>query len=310
MVKKWISFVIVTLLLISLIGIKIYPQIKEKTGANKMITTADHKKQGLSRSSASPHRDPYVEETYPFDRKVDEDFAKEHPAQFRIVKKMYYSLDFIDNAEGKYSWGYGNGENSYYEFHVDFVQKKNRGTYKVKQGNKVLQTEELLLRNGESTLQYPNKGVYFQDTIKESSEKESKSFTNKYLVMYNGFVTESEWFTLIYNNYNDWTYREDTAFDIPVYKIKGIITKEKSESLQGPFTMTVSKSTGALLDLKVYDTNNQVKFYVTVDEIEINQGIQSDVFKLEVSDSKSIPWKKYFKKSVTYHEEKKTDWDS
>ncbi|WP_041844640.1 hypothetical protein [Caldibacillus thermoamylovorans] len=68
---------------------------------------------------------------------------------------------------------------------------------------------------------------------------------------------------------------------MPAFLIKGTISKDKSETLAGPFTMTVSKETGALLDWKCYEENEKVGFSITVQNLSINKDIPDDIFVLD-----------------------------
>ena len=95
---------------------------------------------------------------------------------------------------------------------------------------------------------------------------------------------------MIYNNYPDWSYKVGTKEGMPVYLIKGVIKSNISTNVAGPFTMVVSKDTGALLDLKCYGHHNKVVFYVSSKNLKINQGIPNEkqVFKLNVSGDKKL----------------------
>lgn len=85
---------------------------------------------------------------------------------------------------------------------------------------------------------------------------------------------------------------------MPVYKIKGTIPSNISEDLQGPFTMVVSKSMGALLDLKCYGQKDRVIFFMTCKSIEINKGLDPKVFHLNLSGNKQVSGEKFGQTSV------------
>lgn len=238
----------------------------------------------LSVSAQNPgkaqHRDK-IRNDKSFRNYVNVFLGKKHPDQFRIVKKMYYSLDHIQNAQGEFVWGHpGHHEMEHERFYVDFVHKKSLLKSEDLKNGKVIQTLNLMFKNGMSVSELPAKRIFVKRPVKPND-------TLGYLLKAGGEVTESSWFSLISNDYSQWHYQIGTKFGMPVYEIKGI------DPLGHSFSMTVSKDTGALLDLKRYEKNNKNKlaFYITVKNIKINQGVPNSTFRLHISGDKAVSWK-------------------
>ncbi|PLR78604.1 hypothetical protein CU633_05085 [Bacillus sp. V3-13] len=298
MIKQVLPIILVTLLALVLLGIKIYPSVVNKSASEKNVVVNNNErpvevseaekfvKINESVRFNKTHRDPLKEEQFPFQMKTEEEFAKKYPDQFHIVEKMFYSWDYIQNAQGEFEFGYPlDGEMMHFQFHVDFDKKKNRSQYQIINDGKVIETENVLLKDGIAISQIPEKNIFTKEVITDNERH--------YLGVYNQEVTNSEWFVLIYNNYPDWHYKEGEQFGMPVYLIEGELTKKTSEFLAGPFSMTVSKETGALLGLKCYGQQNEPVLSLTVKNIEINKGIPDDKFYLDVTGSKELSKKDY-----------------
>lgn len=217
--------------------------------------------------------------------------GKKHPAQFRIVKKMYYSLDYIHNVQGEFVWGHPtHGDKEHEWFHVDFDNKKSRSKREDLKDGKVIQTMNVLFKNEMLVSELPAKHIFVKRSVKPT-------YTLMYLLKVGGLITETSRFSLITDDYSQWHYQTGTKFGMPVYEIKGV------DRLGRHFAMTVSKDTGVLLGLKMYEKNNKNKltFYITVKNIKINRGIPSDVFHLDVFGDKELPWGKYISKTHGAH---------
>jgi hypothetical protein len=231
---------------------------------------------------------------------------------------MYYGLDYINNAQGIYKWGHNRLENTYrrIEFAVDFETKQNISKYQIFENGKLKKTTYSLLSDGLLTHQSLDKSIYYHEIENDtSSGQKTNERIRDYLFAGIRYIAESEWYVLIYDNYDDWDYTVSTKFGIPVYQIKGIIDSEISEGLAGPFEMTVAKDTGTLLDLKCFGNNKDgnIVFFVEVERISINEGIQDpeNIFTLDLSNSKKVSQEEYREqlKENTSSEEK-TGWDA
>lgn len=214
---------------------------------------------------------------------VNQSLGKKHPDQFRIVKKMYFSLEYIHSAQGELVWGNSvHGNTSRAKFHIDFDKKRSLKKVKDLKNGKVIQATNSLVREGLLTKELPKKHIFYKGPVKSDNILGS-------MLVAGGIVTQNQWFVRIANDYSHWHYTMGKKFGMPVYEIKGI------DQLNRPFTMTVSKDTGALLGLKSYDKKNKNKltFFIAVKNIKINQGIPDRVFHLDVSSDKEMPWGKY-----------------
>ncbi|PLR78605.1 hypothetical protein CU633_05090 [Bacillus sp. V3-13] len=208
------------------------------------------------------------------DLKYNHVLAQQNPDKFSILKKLYFSSKYIHNAHGEFEFSYSDPDNiQRVQFYADFDNGKNRTKYEEYQGSNLIASENSLLKNGTLLRQNPEKNIYNKKVITG----------NDYFLGYSQYIFDSEWFILLRNNYTDWEYREAEQFGMPVYEIDGEISESISQRLAGPFTMTVSKDTGALLDLKCYGKGNEPIVTVTVKNISINKGVPEDVFHLEVS---------------------------
>ena len=288
MLKKILVIFIVSVIAIVLLGIKIYPKsatiINSIGNSDKSSLANDDHATQQTKGQSTKHRDPTRPETFPFGRKVHEDLAKKYPDKFAIVKKMFYSWDNIHNAQGEYEWGSKNDGLYKGQFYVDLDKKINRVKLETIQNGKVAELENMLLKNDTALVQLPDKKVY----AKLSSLKGAKK--NQYLSFGQSVITESEWYALIYDNYPDWTYKVEEKDGAPVYQIEGEIKDRISSDLAGHFTMTVSKDTGALLDLKCFGHGKKVIFFVTGKNIQLNKGISNEekVFRLDVTGDKKL----------------------
>ncbi|RYL87303.1 hypothetical protein [Sporolactobacillus sp. THM19-2] len=303
--KKWLPVPLITILVLVLAGIKIYSTYPEAVAAlipynketSSNVSIEKNAKKG-SEAKIYKHRDIAKEKTFPFHTESEKQLAKKYPEQFNIVNKMYYSWDYIHNAQGKYSWGYPKREMSQAEFYVDFDHHKNRVTNKQYENGKVVETTDVLFNRDIAISQRLEQKIYRKDTPKDPNYTNKEQFERDHIGLYNQWVTSSEWFSLLFNNYTNWDYQEGTQLGMPVYKMKGTIPSTISESLQGRFTMVVSKDTGTLIDLKCYGQEDRVIFFVTCEEIQINKGIDPRVFNLDVSGHKQVSGREFGERSV------------
>jgi hypothetical protein len=278
MFKKILPIFFVTLLALILIGIKVYPTLKSKYMAEENAISKDD---GSPAKENTQHIDPVKESEFPFAMKAEEDFARKYPAQFEIVKKMYFSWDYIRNAQGVFEYGdESRGEVAHITFYLDLAKMSNKADYKKTRNGKEVEEINLLYKDGIAIRQKPDQGLFNRDSDRNKQ--------NHYLSLFNDVVINSEWFMLIYNNYPDWSFKEGNQFGMPVYQIEGEITNSTSEVLAGPFSMTVSKETGALLDLKAYGNSKESIVFLDLKAISINKGIEEGIFQLDTSGKKEV----------------------
>ncbi|MCM3734262.1 hypothetical protein M3215_00020 [Bacillus cytotoxicus] len=316
MLKKAMPAVLITVLALLLVVINYYPQIQEmwmnkKTEEAVETQTKPEKENGKSTKKHRLDRNPLEPDKMDAPPEDMKEMAKKYPDKFEIVKKMYYSLDYIDNAQGKFEWGFS-GDTSRIQFSVDFVKNKNKVQKEKIQGDKVIEVENLLVNLNDEVLisQLPKKNVH---NIMRKKDQPFPGVIDGNILTGNRMILQTEWDDMLYD-FTRWEYKEETQYGMPVYQIKGEIKKNSdirydengkpnesikgsSDSLAGPFTMVVSKDTGALLDFKCYKSDNAVKFFVTASEIQLNKGIANEekVFQLDLSNSKELPWEEYFK---------------
>ena len=149
MLKKWLPIVFITLLAVFLILLKFDPGFFQRFSHKEKGIAINKPDKVVQQNGGykTKHRDPYREPTFPFGRKVNEDFAKKYPDQFSIVNKMYYSWDYIHNAQGNYAWGHPlQGDPIKGHFYVDLDKNMNLVNLKISQNDKV-QNEKVLYKN-------------------------------------------------------------------------------------------------------------------------------------------------------------------
>lgn len=209
-----------------------------------------------------PHAYPYNE----FEK--EKKFVKKYPKKYEIVRRMYFSLSYIENAQGEFEWGYPLREEvKRTSFWVDYkkmmdhtITKEMRNGVAVPKDNRVQKDGEIfqLMRDGHGVI-----GRAVNDS--------NKFYEKMYMGERHSLITNSEWVSALASNYGNWTYQKGKKFGLTVYKIKGVDRADRR------FTMTVAKDTGALLDLKIYN-KNQLEYYITVLTIQINKGVSDSQF--------------------------------
>jgi outer membrane lipoprotein-sorting protein len=271
--KNLLIIFFITILALILLGIKVYPnvisQLEKESNSNSLIED-NRKEKDLQKVTKA--------DSFPFRTEEEEELASHNPNKFQIVKRMYNSLDTIHNAYGSFQYRSSEMDNmSHVKFYVDYDQKLGRESFKEMKG-KVIKSEEVLIKDSILLRQKPTEKIYNR-----------KPLENRRTSIYSTIVTNSEWYILIYNNYQDWEFKEGEKFGLPVYLIEGNIREATSEELAGPFTMVVSKETGALLDLKCYQKGDKSTLTVTVEEIKINEGVSEEVFYLDINSDRELP---------------------
>lgn len=258
------------------------------------------------KQGASSDKQETAESPYYHDFESEKQYAEKYPNKFHIVKTMYFSLNHINNIEGEFEWGHPkDGGTERVHFYVDYDKKMDFATDDMFQDGKLIQSENRLIKNGEGITQLPEKHIFTKSHLNKTSENHYDAKSDQYeekvkLDTGHSFVTNSEWVTFLLNNYKNWTYSVGNKFGIPVYYIKGV------DHLERPFTMTVAKDTGALLELESYNKNDKkVDFYIKVKAIQINKGVPEGVFQLNLSGNKELSWKEFMPKTVEGSQPKK-----
>jgi hypothetical protein len=311
MIKKWLPAIFLTFLTIVLVGIKVYPEVKSKIFKDEELVSSNENLDSDSITEESPldndekHRG-YKEDTFPFRTEVERKLAEAYPDQFHIVEKMYYSWDYIDNAQGEFEIMQAKiNSKTRGNFYVDFENGRNRATSEQIQDGQVVETLHFLLNDGMITRQMSEKSIYVKEPVENNPRANAEYLYNHFIGIINSYVLNSEWYALIYSNYTDWQYEETEFLGMPAYFIEGTISNRISESLEGPFTMIVSKETGALLDLQCYGKSDEPIYSVTVKNLQINQGVPDNVFHLDVTGSREVDNTEFNLSGVGYTGEEK-----
>ncbi|MFC4557448.1 hypothetical protein ACFO3D_04405 [Virgibacillus kekensis] len=250
------------------------------------------KQQGNNNQSdknETPQQAPSVtqEELYPWEDKLKP--SKEYPDKFQIVKKMHYSNHYVHTAQGSYEFFPSPGGKNKIEFYVNFDKHMNRSIHQDFENGKLKETLHYLFKDEVMLRKKIEEKIFNHKTFEKSHHQDKDYFIHSSTGKFTGAIFDSEWDFLIYNNYENWSYTEGEKFGMPAYFIEGVVTEDMSEGLAGPFTMVIAKETGALLDLKAYGQSDEPRLSLTIINIQINQGVLEEVFKLDVTGYKEMP---------------------
>lgn len=297
MLKKIIPITVVTLLAILLILVKTKPDLIESIIHPKKNDALIANSQNITKSKEHKNRfKNHKEKTFPFHSKEEKEMAKKYPEQFRIINKMFYSWDYIHTAQGSYEWGSPDKEIYRGTFYVDLDQKKNLLFEEIEKNGKTVEQTQFLYKDGVAIQYLPAKNIYTKKYLKrKTADKADQVYQeDEWIGLGNSWVTESEHYQFLYH-YPDWSYKEGHQYGMPVYQIKGTIAKKISETMEGPFTMTISKETGALLDFRCFGQNDNLIFYLKTKDIKLNQHFEKGegTFQLNTTGSKELSWQKY-----------------
>ena len=86
--------------------------------------------------------------------------------------------------------------------------------------------------------------------------------------------------------FEDWEFQEVTFLGLSSYKITGVIDQQLSDDLSGNFEMVVEKNTGIILDFRVFDEKNEIKYSLTTKSININIEVDEKIFEKDTSQYK------------------------
>ncbi|HEO8422009.1 hypothetical protein [Niallia sp. FSL W8-0635] len=201
--------------------------------------------------------------------------ATQYPDKFAIVKKMCRSYSNIHSAYGKFEYRNSDrDEPSTVSFYLDI----DKGLYK-------------------STLNYWDKGSYtllkylWKDeifTIERPSEEnyveelDKQKFKDTGLP---GVIFNNEWYVLLLDNYENWSYKETKKFNRAVYEIEGNYPFDSEyDTVGGPFSVTIDKETGTVFNLAYYDhrdLDRPARVMVNVKNISINEGVPENIFSID-----------------------------
>ena len=297
MLKKIISITVVTVLAILLLLMKIKPDFIESIIHPEKNTAFTTNSQTITKSKEHKNRfKNHKEKTFPFQSKEEKEMAKKYPEQFEIINKMFYSWDYIHTAEGSYEWGIPGKEIYRGTFHVDLDQKKNLLFEEIEKNGKTVEQTQFLYKDGVAIQYLPSKNIHTKEFLKKkAADKEDQAYQeDEWVGLGNNWVLQSEQYQYLFH-YPDWSYKIEHQYGMPVYHIKGTIAKSISETLEGPFTMTISKETGALLDFRCFGQDKKLIFYLTTKDIKLNQSFEKgkETFRLNITGSKELSWEKY-----------------
>lgn len=298
--KKFLPVIIITVMALVLIGIKLYPSLKNKWDEEKLVQddkeTASITNKETSIKGNDLHRNPYKEETFPFVLKEQEELAKKYPDHFQIVEKIYYSWDNVESIYGKFRFKMSEVDNiQIVEFYADYNRNWSYTHTKESQNGKVVADEIRLYKEGVSTAQKPKEKVYTVWEDKEEGDSVQDAIKR---------ILDSEDWMFIYDNYSNWKIKEGEKFNLPAYFVEGNIPKSTSELFNGPFSMVIAKDTGVILDTKIYGKGKEAERNTTVEEIHINEGVPEGAFNIDLNGYQEVSVEDYFKDIVDSFEKK------
>ena len=300
MTKKFFPAIVITVMVLVMIGIKLYPSVKIKRDEEKLLmvdkeTTSKADKETLIKGNVF-HRNPYKQETFPFVLKEQEELAKKYPDHFQIVEKIYYSWDNVHSIYGKFRFKMSEIDNIQdVEFYADYNRNWSYTRTKEIQNGKVIADEMRLFQNGVYTAQKPKEKVYA--VWEDEEEKDSIQDAIKRIV-------DSEDWMFISDNYSSWKIEEGISFNLPAYFVEGNIPKGTSELFNGPFSMVIAKDTGVVFANKFYGKGKEAERSTTLEEIHINEGVPEGAFNIDLKGYQEVSVEDYFKDIVDSFEKK------
>lgn len=233
-------------------------------------------------------------------REKQREVNDQQPDKEKVHAKMLDSIDFFKNCQGEYEeYREGTGEKSNIKYSIDV--ENQRGISSIS-SNDLKERTVIYLENKKYNFD-DNNNTYreFEWIPRPKDEKRGKLSVKERVsgksgdlyrsdAEFLGYSSQSlltEWSALLVK-YNDWEFEESKFLNLDCYKLTGIIDKTLSESLQGKFEMIIEKNTGILLDFKSYDENDKVKYYLITKQINIDKGIDENVFKKDNSNYQKI----------------------
>lgn len=201
--------------------------------------------------------------------------AERYPDKFAIVQKMFRSYPNIHSAYGVFEYRYNDlDEPSTESFYLDI----NKGLYKstLKYWDKDGYTlSKSLWKDGVFTIKRTNA----EDYVKPLDNQEFKGMGLP------GVIFNNEWYVLLLDNYENWSYKETRKFNRAVYEIEGNYPFDSEyDTVGGPFSVTIDKETGTVFNLAYYDhrdLDRPARVMVNVKNISINEGVPENLFSID-----------------------------
>lgn len=255
-----------------------------------------------SSTKTDAREDEEFESKEEFQNEIEEEVQKnlEFPEKDKLVLKILDSTEYFTTVEGEFE-EFDRKLNTINttEFTVDVENRRSIGTYTsngtkkqtiiiFEDQNKEYQLDEVNRTYREFELTGDLKQAENIDTL--TAAERLVSGNARTIVQYDGFafrIINSE-LVLYLQRFEDWEFEEITYLDLPCYKLTGVIDETVSSSLNGPFEMIVHKETGLVLGYRSFDENNEVRKSLTLKWIKIDEGLDEDTFKKDLSAYKKL----------------------
>ncbi|MBP3038799.1 anti-sigma factor [Bacillaceae bacterium Marseille-Q3522] len=252
----------------------------------------------LDRFKPDAFQDSGVQE-YKEEVKEQKQQSIEHPEKEALLLKMLDSVDYFHDVAGEFEiYNREMNQVTGFKYAVDTENKNGIGTVLT---NNTATSTTIFLGTEQKKLVFDEQSHTYREFAWEPLPKDpelakyraserinsGKVRLDTEFTGYAGFVVDSE-FIVFLTNFEDWQMEEVTFLDLPAYKLTGVIQEGKSESLSGNFEMVVEKNTGITLDFRSFDANNEVKYSITTQSINIDKGLAADTFTKDLTSYQKL----------------------
>ncbi len=226
-----------------------------------------------------------------------------YPEKEKIHKKMLDSIDHFKNVKGQFE-EYSSSSRliTTYKYAIDTRNQRGISSKEDRQSKKMT-----VLYNQGKKQEFNDKDYTYKEVRWKSEPKniellklkpterafnkvgEKKRYDDEYVGLAK-YSIQSEFANLLIR-YKDWNFKETKYLGLDCYKIEGVINIEMplstSEDLRGKFEMIVEKNTGIMLNFLSFH-NGMIQYSITTEKIQINKGIDENVFQKDVSSYEKL----------------------
>ncbi|EEL49984.1 ECF-type sigma factor negative effector [Bacillus cereus Rock3-44] len=238
-----------------------------------------------------------------YENEEETELNVKYPEKEKIHQKMLDSIDYFKNVTGQFE-EYASSTRliTTYKYAID--AKNQRGI----SSKENLQSKKMTVLYNKGKRQEFNDADYTYKEVSWDPEPKSKELLKltpterafnkmgekkRYDDEYVGFAKysiQSEFADLLIR-YKDWDFTEIKYLGLDCYKIEGVINIEMplrtSEDLRGKFEMVVEKNSGIMLNFLSFH-NGMIQYSITTEKIQVNKGIDENVFQKDVSSYKKL----------------------
>lgn len=226
-----------------------------------------------------------------------------YPEKEKIHQKMLDSIDYFKDVTGQFE-EYSSSSRliTTYKYAIDTKNQRGISSKEARQSKKMT-----VLYNKGNKQEFNDKDYTYKEVSWKPEPKnkdllqltpterafnkmgEKKRYDDEY-VGFAKYSIQSEFADLLIR-YKDWNFKEIKYLGLNCYKIEGVINIEMplstSEDLRGKFEMIVEKNTGIMLNFLSFH-NGMIRYSITTEKIQIDKGIDENIFQKDVSSYEKI----------------------